>query len=83
MSEVSVISEAGMLTMCNISKQQKKLNIENIKDLTQCVVSLNFFYILEFPMFYHFWMFEEFVKWPEFIAISSWLQKEDGRDKQE
>lgn len=29
--------------MCNISKQQKKLNIENIKDLTQCVLSLNLF----------------------------------------
>lgn len=35
-----------MLTMCNISKQQqKKLNIENIKDLTRCLMSLSLFHI--------------------------------------
>lgn len=35
--------------MCNISKQQqKKLNIENIKDLTQCPISLKLFHVLCF-----------------------------------
>lgn len=41
--------------MCNISKQQKKLNIENIKDLTQSLRSLKLFHIvclcLDFYMF--------------------------------
>lgn len=32
--------------MCNISKQQKKLNIENIKDLTQPFRSLKLFHIM-------------------------------------
>lgn len=39
--------------MCNISKQQqKKLNIENIKDLTQCPISLKLFHILCFIYFF-------------------------------
>jgi len=40
MRKVSVNSSTGMLTMCNISKQEIT---EKIKDLTQCLVFVQFF----------------------------------------